>query len=107
MPRTSRRGGDAPLLSLSDGVNERALRAAAARASQQEEVDVGGVVFHVHAADAAEGQGAAQDAAEHGADAHGANAQEGADNDSIAPTEPQDSPPVMNLRGGDGASASH
>ena len=45
MPRFTRRGGnDAPLLALSDGVNERALRAAAARASQREEVDVGGNV---------------------------------------------------------------
>ena len=58
MPRyAGRHGEDAEFLALSDGLNERALRAAAARASQQpdndegsvEDVEVGGVVFHVQA----------------------------------------------------------
>lgn len=41
MPRFfGRRGGGEPLLALSDGLNERALRAAAARASQQAEETV-------------------------------------------------------------------
>lgn len=60
MPRSTLRGGGEPLLALSDGLNERAMRAAAARASQQdgvdgddpvEEVHVDGVVFHVHRRD--------------------------------------------------------
>ena len=54
MPRSALRGTGAPLLSLSEGLNERALRVAAARASQQEgpiaaaadQVNVGGVVFN-------------------------------------------------------------
>ena len=59
MPRSTLRNGGAPLLALSDGLNERALRAAAARASQQEDrvedagevdrVNVDGVVFNVQA----------------------------------------------------------
>ena len=37
MPRSTLRGSGEPLLALSDGVNERAIRAAAARASQRED----------------------------------------------------------------------
>ena len=65
MPRSTLRGNGAPLMALSDGLNERALRAAANRESQQEQVEpasqaadhvnVGGIVFNAfaHAAQAA------------------------------------------------------
>ena len=95
MPRYSRRGGDAPLFSLSDGV-ERALRAAAPQANEREEdhADVGG---HVHAAELpADGVEAvaqeAQDAVAH-IDADDAGLDDDADgNASVARTESQGSP---------------
>ena len=75
MPRSTLRGNGAPLMALSDGLNERALRAAANRESQQEQVEppvqaadhvnVGGIVINAFAnaaqAAAAGEEGAAED----------------------------------------------
>jgi AAA ATPase containing von Willebrand factor type A (vWA) domain len=103
MPRSTR-GSSAPLLSLSEGLNERTLRAAAARALQQEEplaaaadqvdqVNVGGVVFNAFAnAAAAAAAAAAAGAAEGDAAAGDDEAMDDGASAALGDTEEQHSP---------------
>ena len=98
MPRSTLRGSGEPLLALSDGLNERALRAAASRDSQQgvdvdvaevedvERVNVGGILFQAFANPAA-AAAAGVNAGHHAGDP--VAAADAAQDGSLASTEEQ------------------